>query len=442
MMSRLPKVLHRVCGREMIGLVVDTVRAAGFRPTVVVSKESDGVRSVLGDTVSYAVQDDQLGTGHALLQADGLLPFADNVLVINGDVPLLEPSTLTALAEEHSSQGAAVTIATASLGDPGDLGRVVRDASGRVTEVVEKADADDVALGIREVNGGLYCFDASWLWPSLRSISPSASGEIYLTDLVEAATSQGRRVATFRVDDPDEIAGVNTRLELSRAEAVMRRRINERLMLTGTTIEDPATTYIDHGVSIGMDTTIHPNTHITGDTTVGEGCEIGPNAVVDASVIGDRCSVAASVVRGANLEDGVSVGPFTHLRQGTHLQSGVSVGSHAEIKASRLGRRTRSGHFCYIGDAQIGADVNIGAGTVTCNYDGREKHPTHIGDGALIGSGSMLVAPVRIGARASTGAGAVVTRDVPPDALAVGVPARLRSCRLRSEGSEGGAQAG
>ena len=341
----------------MIGLVVDTVRAAGFRPTVVVSKESDGVRSVLGDTVSYAVQDDQLGTGHALLQADGLLPFADNVLVINGDVPLLEPSTLTALAEEHSSQGAAATIATATLGDPGDLGRVVRDASGRVTAVVEKADADDVALGIREVNGGLYCFDASWLWPSLRSISPSASGEIYLTDLVEAATSQGRRVATVRVDDPDEIAGVNTRLELSRAEAVMRRRINERLMLTGTTIEDPATTYIDHGVSIGMDTTIHPNTHITGDTTVGEGCEIGPNAVVDASVIGDRCSVAASVVRGANLEDGVSVGavhtptpgdapPVRRLRGQPRRDQGQQAGSQDTLRPLLLHWRRSDRRRC------------------------------------------------------------------------------------------------
>ncbi len=442
MKSRLPKVLHRVCGREMVGLVVDAVRAAGFDPTVVAPRESDGIRRVLGEGVRYAAQDVQRGTGHALLQAAGLLPSARNVLVVNGDVPLVEPSTLGALARKHLAQGAAATIATATPGDPGDLGRVVRDRAGRVTAVVEKADADAAVLGIREVNGGLYCFDASWLWPSLRAIAPSPGGEIYLTDLVAAAVAQGRRVASVRVDEPDEIAGVNTRLELSRAEAVMRRRINERLMLAGATIEDPATTYIDHGVVIGMDTTVRPNTSITGNTTVGEGCEIGPNAVVESSAIGDRCRVAASVVRGANLEDGVTVGPFTHLRQGTHLQAGVSVGSHAEIKASRLGRRTRSGHFCYIGDAEIGADVNIGAGTVTCNYDGREKHRTHVDDGALIGSGSMLVAPVRIGARASTGAGAVVTRDVPPGALAVGVPARLRPHKPRREGSEGGAPAG
>ena len=425
----------------MIGLVVDAVRTAGFHPTVVVSSKPDGVRRVLGEAVSYAAQDVQLGTGHALLRAACKLPPAGNILVVNGDIPLVQPSTLTAIANEHRAEGAAATIATATLDDPGDLGRVVRDASGRVTAVVEKADADDSNLDIREVNGGLYCFDASWLWSSLRELTPSESGEIYLTGLVADAARQGRKIASVSVDQPAEIAGVNTRLELSRAEAVMRQRINERLMLAGTTISDPATTYIDHGVRIGMDTTVHPNTRIEGATTVGEDCDIGPNAIVDASAIGDHCRVAASVVRGARLEEGVTVGPYAHIRQGTHLQAGVSVGSHAEIKASRLGPRTRSGHFCYIGDAQIGEDVNIGAGTVTCNYDGRGKHPTHIDDGALIGSGSMLVAPVRVGARASIGAGAVVTQDVPPDTLAVGVPARTRPYGIRHEGSEGGAPA-
>ncbi len=441
MKSRIPKVLHRICGREMIGIVVDAVRAAGFQTTVVVARESNGIHRILGDTVNYAVQDVQLGTGHALLQAADLLPATGNILVLNGDVPLLEPATLAALTREHLTQGAVATITTATLDAPGDLGRVVRDRSGRVSAIVEKAADDDAARCIREVNVGLYCFDASWLWENLRALTPSASGEIYITDLVAAAALQGRRVAAMPIDRPDQIVGVNTRSELSRAEAVMRQRINEQLMMSGAAITDPATTYVDQGVSIGMDTTIYPNTHITGPSTVGEGCEIGPNTIVDASVIGNRCRVEASVVRGANLEDGVTVGPFAHLRQGTHLQAEVSIGSHAEIKASRLGRRTRSGHFCYIGDAQIGADVNIGAGTVTCNYDGLEKHHTRIEDGALIGSGSMLVAPIRIGARASTGAGAVVTRDVPPDALAVGVPARLRPCRLPHKGSEGGAPA-
>lgn len=441
MKSRLPKILHRVCGREMIGLVVEAVREAGFHPSVVVSGEADGVRRVLGDTVSYVMQYVQLGTGHALLQAADQFPSTGHVIVVNGDVPLVQASTLMELTKEHLARGAVATIATATPKDPGDLGRVVRDESGRVIRIVEKEDAGCPALDIREVNGGLYCFDASWLWPNLRTLTPSAKGEIYLTDLLAAAAAQGQLVASIQVDQPDEIAGVNTRLELSRAEAVMRRRINERLMLAGTTISDPATTYIDHGVTIGMDTTIHPNTRIAGATTVGEGCEIGPNAVIEASVIGDRCRVAASVVHGARLEEGVTVGPYAHLRQGTHLQAGVSVGSHVEIKASRLGPRTRSGHFCYIGDAEVGEDVNIGAGTVTCNYDGRGKYPTYIDDGALIGSGSMLVAPVKIGAGASTGAGAVVTRDVPPDTLAVGVPAQTRPHRIRREGSEGGAPA-
>lgn len=441
MKSRLPKVLHKICGREMVRLVVEAARMSGFDTTVVVSRNSCGIRAVLGDSVQYSVQNEQLGTGHALLQATNLPDTVNNIIVLNGDVPLVNPTTLGSLMDAHLAQDAVATILTTELDDPNDLGRIIRNSSGAVTSVVEQEIADDATRTNREVNCGLYCFKTSWLWPTLRSLNPSASGELYLTDLVAAAVGQGRHVATVPAEHPDEVIGVNTRLDLYRAEAVMRWRILERTMLSGITMVDPSTTYIDHDATIGKDTTIYPNTHIVGPSKVGNDCEIGPNSIIDDSVIGDQSRIVSSVLRGAHLEQGVTVGPFSHLRPGTHLEDDVHIGSYAEIKASRLGQRTQSGHFSYIGDAHIGAGVNIGAGTITCNYDGIRKHSICIEDGAFIGSDSMLVAPIKIGARASTGAGAVVTKDVPPDTLVVGIPARTRSHSQSRDLDQGGGTA-
>ena len=432
MRSRTPKVLHPVCGEAMIGLVLDAASATGFESTVVVvGSDSQEIRETLGDDVGYAVQHEPLGTGHALLQARPLLQGVDTVAVIHGDVPLIRPETLRSMLRLHAEREACITLLTARVASADDLGRIVRDGDGSITAIVEDSEADDETRAIAEVNGGAYCFSTAWLWSSLESLAPSPQGELYLTDLISAAVRQGMTVASFETKDLDEVLGINTRVHLSMAEAALRRRIRERWMLSGVTMPDPVSVYIDAGAELGQDTVVLPNTHVRGASTIGRECEIGPNTIVDSSRVGDRCRVVASVIEGATVEDDVTVGPFGHLRPGSFLETGVHIGNFAEVTRSRLGRGSRSGHFSYIGDAEVGTNVNVGAGTVTCNYDGTAKHATRIEDDALIGSSSMLVAPVTVGARAATGAGAVVTRDVPPDQMAVGVPARSRPKKTR-----------
>ncbi len=428
MKSQVPKVVHRVGGREMVSLVVDAAKDAGFdTPIVVVGQDSHAVRGALGDGVRYVEQEEPRGTGHALLQSRELLEGVDNIAVINGDTPLIRPETLGSMMQRHMEGKAYVTLLTASPADTDGLGRVVRDDSGSVTAVVEDSEADEDVRAIPEVNGGVYCFRSSWLWPSLEALAPSPGGEIYLTDLVSVASREGLVIESLRPDSPQEILGVNTRVHLSEAETAMRQDIRERWMLSGVTLLDPATVYIDSDVQLGRDTVVLPNTHLTGGSVVGRDCRIGPNVIVDGSRIGDGCRVVASVIENSTLEDQVEVGPFSHVRRKCYLESGVHIGTSVEIKQSRLGRGTKSHHFSYLGDASVGANVNIGAGTVTCNFDGVNRHLTRIDDNAFIGSDSMLVAPVTIGARASTGAGAVVTRDVEPGSLVVGVPAKAKS---------------
>jgi bifunctional UDP-N-acetylglucosamine pyrophosphorylase/glucosamine-1-phosphate N-acetyltransferase len=307
------------------------------------------------------------------------------------------------------------------------FGRVIRDESGGVMSIVEEADATPEQLAVRELNTGTYCFDADWLWSRLERIPVSAKGEYYLTDLVGMAVTEGGKVEALTTDDPTEVLGVNTRVHLAEVEAAFRQRINERWMLEGVTIVDPAATFIGADVRLGRDTVIYPNSFLEGKTAIGAECRIGPNAVIRDSTLGDRCTVLASVVEGGTLEDEADVGPFGHLRKGAHLATGVHVGNFGEIKNAYLGPGTKMGHFSYVGDATIGPDVNISAGVITCNYDGKQKNHTEIEEGAFIGSDTMLVAPVRVGKGAKTGAGAVVTRDVPPGSLVVGVPARVRS---------------
>jgi bifunctional UDP-N-acetylglucosamine pyrophosphorylase/glucosamine-1-phosphate N-acetyltransferase len=290
--------------------------------------------------------------------------------------------------------------------------------------VVEVAQASEAQLAIREVNASVYCFAASWLWDALRRIPLSPKGEYYLTDTVGLAVSEGLSVQAVTVDDLEEALGINTRVQMAQAEAALRQRINREWMLAGVTLIDPATTYIEPGVRIGTDTTIWPNTYLQGSTEIGRNCTIGPNAILRDARLGERCKVLASVLEKAVLEDDVDVGPFGRLRKGAHLAKGVHMGNFGEVKDSYLGPGTKMGHMSYIGNATIGADVNIGAGTITCNFDGKKKNPTEIGAGAFIGSDTMLVAPVKVGEGAQTGAGAVVTKDVPPDTLSVGMPAR------------------
>lgn len=426
MKSTFPKVLHLVCGRPMIAYALDAARMAGTEtPVVVIGHGAEAVRNYLGETARCVLQDPPLGTGHAVLQAESLLRGAtDLVLVTYADMPLLRPETLTLLVETQQQNPGPMTILTDIADDPRGFGRIVRAPDGTVQAIVEEAVATPEQLSIRELNVGAYCFRADWLWEALHRIPVSKKGEYYLTDIVELAVRDGQTVQAVLTDDPTEAIGINTRVHLAEAEKLMRRRINTAHMLNGITLIDPDTTYIQPGVTIGRDTVIWPNTHLEAGTSIGEACEIGPDTVVRGSTIGPRCKVVKSVVEYAWLEEDVDIGPFAHLRKGARLCKGVHMGNFGEVKDSTLGPGTKMGHFSYIGNATIGANVNIGAGTITCNYDGVKKNPTEIGDETFIGSDTMLVAPVKVGKRAKTGAGAVVTRDVPDDTLVVGVPAR------------------
>ena len=430
MRSRLPKALHPLCGAPLLSHVVKAVRGAGIpRPLVVLPQQSAPFREIL-EEVDCVVQQTPRGTGDAVLAARSTVEGAGEcVLVLNGDLPLLTRETLCSLMERHQASGAALTLLTAEEAPQSGLGRIVRGPTGQVKAIVEALEASPEERDIQEVNGGVYAFRSEALWPHLDALQPSASGEVYLTDLVALAVQAGEHVDALAVEDPTELLGVNNRVHLAQAEAVLRQRLRSHWMLAGVTLVDPSSTFIDADVEIGQDTVVYPNTHLYGATRVSSGCSLGPNAIIANSVVGEGCCIVASMLEGATLEAGVNVGPYSHLRPGSHVEQDVRVGNYVEVKESRLGRGTRVGHFSYIGDATVGRDVNVGAGTVTCNFDGAAKHRTIIEDGALIGSATMLVAPVRVGQRAVTGAGAVVTRDVGPEAVVTGVPARQRSKR-------------
>jgi len=434
MKSRLPKMLHPVCGREMLALAVEALKDAGVKTVfVLVPPKPQEFRRVLGTSVRYVTQEKPLGTGHALLQAIPFLPTLDHVLVTSGDVPLIRSTTLSRMISLHTENSAAVTLLTSRDCPPRNLGRVLRDGRRRVLAIVEEREATPLQKRLKEVNSGIYCFDAKWLFGSLSKLSPSASGEIYVTDLVAMASKAGLNIATTSPEDEWEIFGINDRVQLAQADSALRQRIRLRCMEQGVTLIDPSSIYIDASVEIGRDTVVHPNTHLVGKTKIYDECTIGPNSIIRDSHVGAKCRILNSVVEEAELKAGVSVGPFSHIRSGSRIESDVYIGNYVEIKKSSLGQGTKVGHFSYIGDATLGANVNIGAGTVTCNFDGRRKHRTVIGDDVFIGSDTMLVAPVTIGDRSSTGAGAVITKDVPPDSLAVGVPAKLSSKKKRAD---------
>ncbi len=426
MRSDLPKVLHPVCGVPMIEYALRAAwDATSEVPVVVIGHGAEAVNEFLGETARCVVQDPQLGTGHAVQQAESTLRGkTDLVLVAYADMPLLRPETLKQLVEVQKVNRGPLSIMTVYSPDPRGFGRVVRGPDGGVQAIVEEAAATGDQLSIHELNVGVYCFSGEWLWDALHQIKISQKGEYYLTDTVALAVQAGLTVQALVIDDLVETIGINTRVHLAEAEAAMRQHINHAHMLAGVTIVDPASTYIEPGVKIGRDTVVWPNTYLRGKTVIGEGCVIGPNTIAEDTKVGDCCEILAAVMEGAVVEDNVGIGPFARLRKGAHLCRGVHMGNFGEVKDSILGSGTKMGHFSYIGNAKIGEDVNIGAGTVTCNYDGVHKNQTEIGEGAFIGSDTMLVAPVKLGARSRTGAGAVVTKDVEPDTLVVGVPAR------------------
>jgi bifunctional UDP-N-acetylglucosamine pyrophosphorylase / glucosamine-1-phosphate N-acetyltransferase len=426
MKSDLPKVLHPVLGRPLVWHAIHTLKqVTDVAPVVVVGHGAEKIKQLIGDDIHYAYQEQQLGTGHAVMQTVDLLKGqTDYVLVSYADMPLLSAQTFKRIVETQLQHDGPITILTNIADDPRGFGRIIRNATGNVQAIVEEAHATPEQLDIRELNTSVYCFRADWLWDALDRIPLSPKGEYYLTDLVGIAVDDGLTVQTVTIEDPAEVIGINTRVHLAEATAGMQARINRQWMLAGVSIIDPQTTYIEVGVTIGQDTIIWPNTHLQGNTQIGTNCTIGPNAIIRDTQIGNSCQIFASVLEQAVLENDVDMGPFGHLRKGSHLAQGVHMGNFGEVKNSYLGPGTKMGHFSYLGDATLDADVNIGAGTITCNYDGKNKNPTEIGAHAFIGSDTMLVAPVKIGEGARTGAGSVVTKDVPPDTLAVGVPAR------------------
>jgi len=434
MKSDLPKVLHPVCGSPLIQHALDVAKQISTEePVVIVGHGADKVRAYIGDAAQCVLQEPRLGTGHAVMQAEPLLRGkSDYVVVTMADMPLLRSETLKMLVDKQQNNSGPITLLTTFADNPRGFGRIVRRPDGSVAAIVEEAQATPEQLAIKELNVGAYCFSADWLWDALPRIQLSPKGEYYLTDTVELAVRDGLQVQAVVLDDPSEAIGINTRVHLAEAETLMRKRINQFHMLNGVSLIDPASTYIENDVTIGRDTVIWPNTYLQGKTKVGSDCEIGPNTIVRDTEIGEHCKVLASVLEGALLENQVDIGPFARLRRGAHLAEGVHMGNFGEIKDSYLGPGVKLGHFSYIGNARIGADTNIGAGTITCNYDGEQKHPTEIGEGVFIGSDTMLVAPLKIGDRSRTGAGSVVTKDVPEDTLVVGMPARaIRKLKKR-----------
>jgi bifunctional UDP-N-acetylglucosamine pyrophosphorylase/glucosamine-1-phosphate N-acetyltransferase len=438
MKSELPKVLHPLCGRPMLWHVLEALKTATTEKSVViVGHGAEAVRKYVGDSAECVLQEPQLGTAHAALQAESLLRGkTDYVIITYADMPLLRGETFKQLLETQRLNAGPLSLLTVIADDPRGFGRIVRRDDGTVDAIVEEYVATSEQREIKELNVGAYCFKADWLWDALHRIEKNPKkGEYYLTDIVELAVKDNLPVQAVVHDDFIETIGINTRVHLSEAEAALRTRTNHEHMLNGVSMLDPASTYIEIDVKIGKDTTLLPNTYLHGNTVIGERNVIGPNTIVRNTTIGNDCKILASVLEGAVLEDDVDIGPFARLRKGAHLKSHVHMGNFGEVKDSTLHEGVKMGHFSYIGNATIGARTNIGAGTITANYDGEKKNPTEIGEDAFIGSDTMLIAPLKLGDGARTGAGAVVTKNVPEDTLVVGMPARaIRKVERKKKG--------
>ncbi|MBE7434112.1 MAG: bifunctional UDP-N-acetylglucosamine diphosphorylase/glucosamine-1-phosphate N-acetyltransferase GlmU [Anaerolineales bacterium] len=427
MKSALPKVLHPIAGKPMIWHAQQAIsHSTTEKPVVVVGHGAEEVKNYLGDSAQTVLQEPQLGTGHAVMQAESLLKGkSDLVVVCYADMPLLRGETLQKLVDTQRMNSGPMSILTVIADDPRGFGRIIRKGDGSVAAIVEEYVATPDQLQVKELNVGGYCFDSNWLWDAMHRIPKNPKkGEYYLTDTVELAANEGLPIHATVMDDLEETIGVNTRVHLSEVETAMRRRINQSHMLNGVTMIDPSSVYIEAGIRIGRDTVIMPNTFLHGKTELGERNVVGPNTIIRDSKIGNGCKILSSVLEGALLENDVDMGPFARLRKGAHLGNHVHMGNFGEVKDSHLEDGVKMGHFSYIGNARIGANTNIGAGTITCNYDGEKKHNTEIGEDVFIGSDTMLVAPLKLGDGARTGAGAVVTKDVADDTLVVGMPAR------------------
>ncbi len=426
MKSGVPKVLHPVLGRPMVSYVLDAVRDLSPKHiVVVVGHGGDDVKRAIGAEkgVVYVEQREQLGTGHAANCAgEALRGFKGNVLILNGDYPLITSKTLKRFVAKHEKGGARISFLTARFDDPRGYGRVLRNNKGEVERIVEEKDASPDERKVTEINSGTYCVEAAFLWNVLGGISSrNRQKEYYLTDIVEAAVKESSEIRGVVVPDAREVLGVNDRVQLSEVESLLRERVNSSLMRSGVTIIDPASTYVSPDVRIGRDSVVYPNTYIYGRTGIGCSCAIGPSVWIEDSELGDGVAVKfSSYISNAIIKNHVTVGPFAHLRPEARIMDGAKIGNFVEIKKSVVGKGSKVPHLSYVGDAVVGKGVNIGAGTITCNYDGFNKHQTVISDDVFIGSDTMLVAPVKVGKGAVTGAGSTITKDVPDGALAIG----------------------
>ena len=425
MKSSVPKLLHKICGKSILGWVVDSVSNTRVEKVLVVTSpqlsNSDEIHKM---SVSLIPQDIPLGTGHALLQARGELEdFDGNLLIVNGDTPAIKPESFSSLIKQHESSGAFITIMTCDNPFNEKMGLILRKPdTDEITAILEYGDKDYDVNVTSEFNVGAYCIKSELLSAVIDKIPQSSTKEFYITRLIEIAYTEGLCVDSYSIEDMDESIGVNTLLDLSRVRVVLQNRINSYWLLNGVDLIEPC--YIEVGVHIGQDSVIYQNTSLQGETCIGKASNIGPNSrLVDASV-GQNCNIFESVVEGSTIGNDVNIGPFSHVRYGSYIESGVKIGNFAEIKNTQIGKNTLVGHFSYLGDSFIGDKVNIGAGTITCNFDGEQKHQTIIEKGAFIGSDTKLIAPVRVGTNAVTGAGSVVTKDVKPGSTVVGIPAR------------------
>lgn len=421
MKSEMPKVIHKVNGIPMVSKIINVL--AGLNPEeniLILGHKKDEVLKVVGENCDYVLQTEQLGTGHAVIQAkEKLQSYDGDVMILCGDTPLLREETLKELYQFHKNNQADTTILTSIYENPFGYGRIVKE-NGLVKAIVEEKEANDEIKKIKEVNAGVYCFNSKELFKALEKINNNnEKGEYYLTDVIGIQVSENKKVQSFTLKDNMEILGVNSKVELAQAGKVLRDRKNKELMEAGVIIIDPETTYVEENVKIGKDTVLYPGVYLQGNTIIGENCEIIGNTRIIDSVLGNNIRIESSVIEESIIDEGVTMGPFAHLRPKSHLKEKVHIGNFVEVKKSTLEKGVKAGHLTYLGDAQVGENTNIGAGTITCNYDGVNKFKTVIGKEVFIGSDTMLVAPVNIGEKALVGAGSVITKDVPNNSLAV-----------------------